>query len=60
MTPYERLLLQLKMAQSSIALDWAQLVDPSALSPAEAAKVREAVRVMQETLGQIAKQLEER
>jgi hypothetical protein len=60
MTPYERLLLQLKMSQSSIALDWAQLVDPSALSPAEAAKVREAVRVMQETLAQIAKQLEER
>jgi hypothetical protein len=60
MTPYERLLLQLKMSQSSIALDWAQLVDPSALSPEEAGKVREAVRVMQETLAQIAKQLEER
>ena len=60
MTPYERLLLQLKMSQSSIALDWAQLVDPSTLSQAQADEVREAVRVMQETLGQIAKQLEER
>ena len=60
MTSYERLLLQLKMSQSSIALDWAQLVDPSTLSQAQADEVREAVRVMQETLGQIAKQLEER
>jgi hypothetical protein len=61
MTPYARLLLDLTFAQTAIAMDWGKLMSESTtLSPEEAHKTREAIRVMQETLAQIAKRLEER
>lgn len=60
MDSHTRLSHALATLQASLRLDWETISNTSRLSPREASELREKVRVVQETLAQVALVLEMR